>query len=336
MAEKGAQGRKKAAMLMMALGKEASVKVFQALNEDEIQSLSFEIANLGLVSPEDKEVIIEEFYHTSRAHSYVSKGGVKYAQEILQQALGPAKASSIMANLNEIMHTKPFEFLKKADPEYIVRFIQDEQPQTIALILAHLEPKNAGILLSKLNEDIRPEVARRIAVMDETPPEVVKYVEQILEQRLSSVAVQSFQSTGGVKSLVDVINRVDRTTEKNILDYLTDVDPDLSDEVKKMMFVFEDVLTLDDQSVQRFLRDVDNKDLALALKTASDELKNKIFGNMSDRAVETLKEEMEFMGPVRVRQVEEAQQKIVYTIRSLEEREEIVISRGDDVEEQFV
>jgi flagellar motor switch protein FliG len=187
-----------------------------------------------------------------------------------------------------------------------------------------------------LPEDIQPEVARRIAVMDETPPEIVTNIEDVLEEKLSSVIVQSFQSTGGVKSLVDVINRVDRTTEKSIMDYLTDIDPALSEEVKKLMFVFEDVLVLDDAAIQRILRDVDNKDLALALKTASDELKERIFKNMSDRAVETLKEEMEFMGPVRVRQVEEAQQKIVYIIRSLEEKEEIVISRGEGEEDAFV
>ncbi len=328
-------GRRKAAMLLMAMGKEASVKVFKNLSDDEINELSLEIANIGTVTPRDKDQIIEEFYHISRAQSYISKGGVKYASEVLEQALGKTRADKIIQGLSAALQANPFDFVKGANPENVVRFIQGEQPQTIALILAHLEPQKAGLILSRLSENLRPEVARRIAMMDETPPDIVERVERILEDKLSSVITQKFHSTGGVKALVDVINRVDRVTEKSIMDYLSETDAALSDEVKKLMFVFEDILTLDDKSIQRILRDIDTKDLAMALKTSSEELKSKIFKNMSDRSVETLKEEMEFMGPVRIRQVEETQQKIVYVIRSLEEKEEIVISRGGE-EESFV
>jgi len=326
-------GKRKAALLMLALGKDPSVQIFKHLKEDEVEELTMEIAKIAKVSPKEQEAIIEEFFHVSKAQSYISRGGVKYAQEVLEGALGKEKANKIINGLTTSIQTLPFDFLQKAEPAHVVRFIQDEQPQTIALILAYIEPQRAGLILSMLPEVLQPEVARRIAIMDQTPPEIVRQIEKVLETKISSYIVQDFSSTGGIKALVDVINRVDRSTEKKILDYLETVDGPLADEVKNMMFVFEDVVKLDDRTVQRILQDVDMKDLPIALKTASDQLREKIFKNLSDRAVQTLKEEIEYMGPVRVKQVEEIQQKIVYVIRNLEEAQHITISRGDETEE---
>ena len=326
-------GKRKAALLMLALGKEATIKLFKQLTESEVEDLTVEIAKISKVSPKEQEAIIEEFFHTSKAQSYMSRGGVQYAQEVLEQALGREKADRIINGLTSSFQTLPFEFLQKAEPSHVVRFIQDEQPQTIALILAYLEPMKAGMILSMLPDHIQPEVARRIAVMDQTPPEIVRQIEKILESKISSYIVQDFSSTGGVKTLVDVINRVDRQTEKKILDYLDEIDEALAEEIRNLMFVFEDVIKLDDRTIQRIMQEVDMKDLPIALKTASDELRERIFKNLSDRAVQTLQEEMEYMGPVRVKQVEEVQQKIVYIIRNLEEAGEIVIVRGDESEE---
>jgi len=326
-------GKRKAALLLLALGKDSTVNIFKNLGEEEIEQLTVEIAKISRVSPKEQEAIIEEFFHVSKAQSYISRGGVKYASEVLEQAVGKEKAEKIIGGLTSNFQTVPFEFLQKAEASHVVRFIQGEQPQTIALILAYLEPNKAGMILSMLPDDIQPEVARRIAVMDQTPPEIVRQIEKILENKISSYIVQDFSQTGGVKSLVDVINRVDRSTEKKILDYLDNTDEALSDEVKRLMFVFEDMLKLDARTVQRILQDVDMKDLPIALKTASEDLKESIFKNLSDRAVTTLNEEMEYMGPVRVKQVEEVQQKIVYIIRNLEEAGEIQIARGDEAEE---
>ncbi|OGI08239.1 MAG: flagellar motor switch protein FliG [Candidatus Margulisbacteria bacterium GWF2_35_9] len=326
-------GKRKAALLLLALGKESTVHLFKNLGEEEIEQLTVEIAKISRVSPKEQEAIIEEFFHVSKAQSYISRGGVKYASEVLEQALGKDKAERIINGLTTNFQTVPFDFLQKAEASHVVRFIQGEQPQTIALILAYLEPNKAGMILSMLPDDIQPEVARRIAVMDQTPPEIVRQIEKILENKISSYIVQDFSQTGGVKSLVDVINRVDRSTEKKILDYLDNMDEALSDEVKRLMFVFEDMLKLDDRTIQRILQDVDMKDLPIALKTASEDLKESIFKNLSDRAVTTLKEEMEYMGPIRIKQVEEVQQKIVYIIRNLEEAGEITVARGDETEE---
>ncbi|MDD5456982.1 MAG: flagellar motor switch protein FliG [Candidatus Margulisbacteria bacterium] len=326
-------GKRKAALLMLALGKEPTIQLFKHLKEEEVEELTLEIAKIPKVSPKEQEAIIEEFFHVSKAQSYISRGGVKYAQEILEQALGKEKANRIISGLTTTIQTMPFEFLQKAEPSHVVRFIQDEQPQTIALILAYIEPQKAGVILSMLPDHLQPEVARRIAVMDQTSPEIVRQIEKVLENKISAYIVQDFSSTGGVKTLVDVINRVDRSTEKKILDYLDNVDEVLANEIKNLMFVFEDMLKLDDRTIQRILQDVDMKDLPVALKTASDPLKEKIFKNLSDRAVQTLKEEMEYMGPVRVKQVEEVQQKIVYIIRNLEEAGQITVARGDETEE---
>ncbi|MEK6558334.1 MAG: flagellar motor switch protein FliG [Candidatus Margulisiibacteriota bacterium] len=326
-------GKRKAALLLLALGKDPTVHLLKQLKDEEVEELTLEIARIQKVSPKEQEAIIEEFFHVTRAQTYISRGGIKFAQEILEQAMGKDRANKIISGLTTTIQSIPFDFLEKAEPMHVVRFIQDEQPQTIALILAYLDPSKAGMILSGLPEHVQPEVARRIAMMDQTPPEIVRQVEKVLEAKMASYIVQDFSSTGGVKSLVDVINRVDRPTEKKILDYLEGVDETLANEIKNLMFVFEDILKLDDRTIQRILQDVDMKDLPVALKTASDQLKDKIFKNLSDRAVETLKEEMQYLGPVRVKQVEEVQQKIVYVIRNLEEAQQITIARGDEAEE---
>jgi flagellar motor switch protein FliG len=229
----------------------------------------------------------------------------------------------------QALQVLPFDFVKKTDPSQLLSFIQDEHPQTIALILSHLNPNQAAAVLSGLPQELRAEVARRIAIMDRTPPEVIREIERVLERKLStSIVTQGFTAVGGVKSLVEVLNWVDRTTEKTILENLTDTCPDLADEIKKLMFVFEDIILLDDGSIQKVLREVDSKELALALKGVGEEVQNRIYRNMSDRASTMLKEDMEFMGPVRLRNVEEAQQRIVGVIRRLEENGEIVVARG--------
>ncbi|HAR64525.1 MAG: flagellar motor switch protein FliG [Candidatus Margulisiibacteriota bacterium] len=330
-----AKGAKKAAILLIALGKDVSSTVFKQLTESEIEALTLEIANLGKIPPDQQYKIVEEFYHLTKAQEYIAKGGVHYAMEVLEKALGPDRAKAIIDNLSTSLQTNPFEFIKKADPTQVLNFIQGEQPQTIALILAYLPSELAAQILSSLPEDMQSDVAKRIAQMDQTSPDVVSQIEKVLEMKLSMVIGQDFSQTGGVRTLVDVLNKVNRTTERTILDSLGRQDPELAEEVRKMMFVFEDILLLDDRSMQRVLKDVENKDLSLALKTCSDELKAKIFKNMSERAAENLKEEMEYLGPVRLKQVEEAQQRIVNIIRSLDEAEEIVISREGD-EEKFV
>lgn len=327
MAEKNL-GTRKAAALLLALGKEATINVLKNLKEKEVEKITVEIVNINKLEPEEQDDIIEEFFNESSPKK-MSKGGIRYAKEVLVSAIGEDKALDIINKLTSSFHVIPFAFLDRAEPVQIVRFLQEEQSQTISLILSYLDPGKAGLILSMLPEEIQPEVARRIAVMDQTPPEIVKQVESVLESKLSSVIDQDFSSVGGIQSLVEVIGQVDGSTEKSILDYLTDTDPPLAEEVKKMMFVFEDVLKLDARTIQRIMQEVDVKELSIALKTASEELKELIYKNMSDRAVESLKEEMEYMGPVRLKTVEESQQKVVNFIRSLEETGEITIARGE-------
>ncbi len=331
-------GRKKAATLLLSLRKEQIVLALKQLSESEVEELTMEIARIQKVSASEQDKIIEDFLREAKhAGGNVSFGGIDYAKDLMEKVLGKEKASNALKDFRQDFQLTPFEFLDKADPENVTRFIQDEQPQTIALILAYLSPKKAGQILSLLPEDIQPEVARRIAVMDQTPPNIVRQIENVLTAKISSVmSNQDFSTQGGVNNLADVINSVDKTTEKKILEYLEEVDPQLSVQVKDLMFVFEDITEFEDKQMQRLLQEVDMKDLPIALKTASDILKTKIFKNLSDRAVETLKEEMEFMGPVRVKEVEEVQRKVVNIVRNLEEAGEIFISRGGDDAEEFV
>ncbi len=321
--------RQKAAVLLIALGAEATAKIFKHLREDDIEALTLDVARLGKVTPEVRRQVVAEFREMCRVQEVISEGGIDQARQALETAFGQDKANEVINRVIQTLQVLPFDFVKKTDPSQLLSFIQDEHPQTIALILAHLNPNQAAAVLSGLPQELRAEVARRIAIMDRTPPEVIREIEKVLERKLSSAVVtQGFTTAGGVKSLVEVLNWVDRTTEKTILESLTESSPELADEVKKLMFVFEDIVMLDDGSIQKVLREVDTKELALALKGVGEEVQNRIFKNMSDRAAQMLKEDMEFMGPVRLRNVEEAQQRIVGVIRRLEEAGEIVVARG--------
>lgn len=322
--------RQKAAILLMALGPETAGKVLRHLDEEHTEALSLELARLDRISPEQRNTVIKEFYDVAVAQDFIAEGGVDHARQMLLSAYGDDKADEIIKRVVSAMQVVPFEFLKKADPAQVLSFIQDEHPQTIALILAYMPMNNAALVLGKLPSDLRAEVAARIAMMDQTPPEVIRRVEQVLEKKVSSLISQEMTQAGGPKALVDLLNRVDRTTERMIIESLTDNNPELAETVKNMMFVFEDIVQLDDRAIQTILREVDMKELATALKGVNKDVQEKVYKNMSERAVGMLKEDMEFMGPVRLRVVEEAQQKIVSIIRRLEEAGEIVVGRSGE------
>ncbi|TDL83482.1 flagellar motor switch protein FliG [Peribacillus frigoritolerans] len=326
-------GKQKAAILLISLGPDTAASVYKHLSEEEIEKLTLEISGVRKVDSQNKEEIIEEFHQIAMAQEFISQGGISYAKQILEKALGAERASSIIHRLTSSLQVKPFDFARKADPAQIFNFIQGEHPQTIALILSYLDPVQSGQILSGLPHEQQADIARRIAKMDRTSPEIINEVEQILERKLSSTVTQDYTQTGGVEAVVEVLNGVDRSTEKTILDSLEIQDPELAEEIKKRMFVFEDIVTLDSRAIQRVIRDVENEDLMLSLKVASEEVKEVVYKNMSKRMVETFKEEMEFMGPVRLRDVEEAQSRIVAVIRRLEDAGEIVIARGggDDI-----
>ena len=321
-------GLQKAAILLISLGPEMSSQIFKHLKEDEIEELTLEIANTRSITPQIKEAVTTEFYDLCLAQQYIAEGGIGYAKEVLEKALGEDKAVDVISKLTASLQVKPFEFVRKTDAAQLINFIQDEHPQTIALILSYLSPGQAALIISALPPDRQADVAKRIAVMDRTSPDVIKEVENILESKLASLVNQDFTIIGGVDAVVDILNTVDRGTEKHIMETLEIEEPELADEIRKKMFVFEDILLLDDRSIQRVLRDVDNNDLAVSLKSSNEEVKNDIFNNLSKRLASMIQEDMEFMGPVRMKDVEEAQQKIVNIIRKLEDSGEIVISRG--------
>jgi len=327
-------GREKAAILLITLGPEKSAQVFRHLKEDEIEAITLEIANISAVMPETKEDVINEFYQICLAQQYITEGGIAYAKQILEKALGETKAYEVISKLTVSLQVRPFDFVRKADTTQILNFIQNEHPQTIALILSYIRPKQAAEVLSELTADKQADVARRIALMDRTSPDVIKEVERVLEKKLSSMLTEDFTTVGGVDSVVDILNSVDRTTEKHIMETLDVEDSNLSEEIRKKMFVFEDILKLDNRAIQTLLRqDIDNRELAVALKGSSAELQNLIFANQSKRLAAMIKEDMEYMGPVRRSDVEDAQQKIVNIVRRLQDIGEIIISRsgGDDV-----
>ncbi len=328
MASEELKGIQKAAILLIALGPEKSSLIFKHLKEEEIEDLTLEIANTKSVTPQVKEKVINEFYEVCLAQQYIAEGGIGYAKELLEKALGADKAMDVIGKLTASLQVKPFEFVKKTDASQLLNFIQDEHPQTIALILSYLSAGQAATILGALVPEKQAEVARRIATMDRTSPDVIKEVERVLESKLSSLVNQDYTIIGGVDAVVEILNTVDRGTEKHIMETLEVEEPELADEIRKKMFVFEDILLLDDRAIQRVLRDVDNNDLAIACKGSTEEVQNAIFSNMSKRLAEMIREDMEFMGPVRMKDVEEAQQKIVNIIRKLEDSAEIVISRG--------
>ena len=324
----GLNGRQKAAILLITLGPEKSAQIFKHLKEEDIEQLTLEIANMRTVSPEEKESILNEFYQVCLAQEYISEGGISYAKEILERALGAQKALEVINKLTASLQVRPFDFVRKADPSQILNFIQGEHPQTIALILAYLKPQQAATIVSALPQDKQADVARRIAIMDRTSPDIIKEIERVLERKLSSMVTQDYTMAGGLSAIVDILNSVDRGTEKYIMESLEVQDADLAEQIRKRMFIFDDIITLDSRSIQRVIREVENGDWALALKSANEEVQKSIFVNMSKRLAAMIKEDMDYMGPVRLRDVEEAQQKIVNVIRKLEDAGEIVISRG--------
>lgn len=321
-------GIQKAAILMIALGSENSANVVKHLGDQEIEQLTLEMSNVGKITPEQRDHVIDEFHQMCMASDYISQGGIDYARDVLERALGETRAFEIISRLSTSLKMRPFDLVRRTDPKQLFSFIQGEHPQTIALIMTHLPVEKAATLLASLNADRQADVAKRIATMGRTSPEVLKEIEKVLERKISSLAPTDYTASGGIQSIVDVLNRTDQGTVKVVMDSLEVEDPDLAEQIKRQMFVFEDIVMLDDRGIQLVLRDVETKDLGLALKGSNPEVAQKIMANMSSRASQMLKDDMEFMGPVRLRDVEEAQQRIVKVIRKLEESGAIVISRG--------
>lgn len=326
-------GLRKAAIVLLSLGQDIGAQVISRLERDQIEDVSRQIAELEMVRPEEQTRVLQEFYTLAMAHQYIEQGGLAYAQSLLEKSLSPNDASDIIKQVTQTIQQTPFQFLQKAEAENVLTFIQDEHPQTIALILAHLQPTKSSEILMGLSQQKQVEVIKRIASMEQTNPEVIKEVEAGLEHRLSDIVSQTFDKAGGVEAAAEILNLADRSTEKGILESLETDDPDLVEQIRRLMFVFEDILLVNDKGIQSVLKEVDNDELALALKTASEELKQKIFGNMSDRASQLIREDMDYMGPVRLSDVEMAQQKIVDIVRRLEEAGEIIIQgRGGESE----
>ncbi|MFB4211124.1 flagellar motor switch protein FliG [Shouchella sp. JSM 1781072] len=326
-------GKQKAAILLISLGPDSAAQVYKHLTEEEIELLSLEISAVRKVDKDIQATVLEEFHAIVSAQDYIAQGGIAYARSILEKALGEEGAASIMERLTSTIQVRPFDFARKLDPSQILNFIQHEHPQTIAVILAYIPSKQAGQIISSLPEMIQTDVARRIAMMDRSSPEVISQVERVLEEKLSQTISQDYTEAGGIEAVVEVLNGVDRSTERTILDGLYIQDPELAEEIKKRMFVFEDIVTLEKRAIQRVIREVENDDLQLALKVASEDVKESVFSNMSQRMSEAFRDEMEYMGPVRLRDVEEAQSRIVAKIRDLEDIGEIVIARtnGEDI-----
>ncbi len=316
----------KAAIALVSFGSEVSSHVLKGMTEQDIEKITIEIANLREVPSEIEEKVIDECYQIFMARQYVSQGGIDFATQILESALGAAKAREIMHRLESSLRSRGFSLLKDIDPKQLANFFQNEHPQTIALILTQLSPSQAASILAELGPELQAEVSLRIATMEKTSPEILKEIEATLEGHFEATTARDLSATGGAKAIAEILNLIDTTAEKNILQSLEADDPDLAAEVKNMMFVFDDIILLDDRSVQRLLKDVETKDLSLALKAASDEVKKKIFGNVSERVATLIQEEMEFMGPTRLSDVEAAQGRIVDSVRRLEEEGQIIIA----------
>lgn len=328
-------GPQKAAVFCIQIGAEKSAQILKHLKDEEIERLTVEIAQARKVTPEISEDIFQEFIEMATAEQYIRTGGIDYARDLLERALGPQRAKEILQRLTASLRRRPFDAVRDIDPAQMAGFLQNEHPQTVAVILAHLAPQKAGQVMMAFPPERQADLVRRVSEIDRSSPELLREVEKVLEQKLSALAVQeSTLPVGGLPWAVDVLNSVDRTMERNIMESLSLVNPDLAEQIAQRMFLFDDIVKLDDRAVQRILRDVDmNKDLPLALKGSRDEVWRKVLANVSARAGQALKESVEFLGPVRIRDVEEAQTKIVNLIRSLEERGEIQIVRGGGADE---
>ncbi|SHJ68251.1 flagellar motor switch protein FliG [Hathewaya proteolytica DSM 3090] len=324
-------GVQKAAILFITLGPEISSNIIKKLPEREIQKITFEIANINTVKSEQRQDILQEFIEINKAKEFLKEGGIDYARVLLGKALGPQRAAEILDKVTEATQQfRPFSIARKADPIQLVNVLLNEHPQTIALVLCYLQSDKAAQIIAELPEELQADVAYRIATMNTTSPTVIKEIEKVLDGKLSSVIKTETTNLGGIQSIVDILNQVDRTTEKNITESLEREDAELAEKVKESMFVFEDIINLDDLSVQRILREVDSKDLVLALKNVSEDVQQHIFKNQSKRAAESMKEDMEYLGPVRLVDVEKAQQNIVNIIRRLDETGEIIMARGGE------
>ncbi|MEW6199603.1 MAG: flagellar motor switch protein FliG [Planctomycetota bacterium] len=326
-------GARKAAVLLVALQQDTAAKIMRGMDADRIEEITREIAAIDAVSPEVRDHVIREFYNLLMARQYVDAGGMSWARALLSKTLPPDDARRVMSIIEHQVHEQPFNFLQKTEKENLVTFLQEEHPQTIALVLSHLPPGMATDILSALPTERQIEVVSRIANMDQTSPDVIKEVERGLEKRLAGLVSERFERVGGVQAVAEILNMAGRATEKAILEGLEEDNPQLVEEIRRLMFVFEDIIRVNDKGIQAVLKEVENEELALALKTASDDLKKKIFSNMSERAGQLIQEEMEYMGPVRVSDVEAAQQKIVDVVRRLEDAGEVIIAgRGGEGE----
>jgi flagellar motor switch protein FliG len=328
-------GSEKASILLIALGKDYSAKVLKHLREEEIEQLTIDITNTRMIDAKTKESIIDEFYELCLAQNYISEGGIEYARQVLVSALGSDRAYSLIEKITSSLQFRPFDYLRKADANQILNFIQNENPQTIALIFSYLSPQQSALILGSLPQEQQIEIIEKIANMGSTSPESIKEVERVLEKKFTAIGTEDYTAVGGIQSAVDILNSVDIGTEKRILSNLAETNNELAEEIRRRMFVFDDIVKLDDRSIQRFLKDTDNRDLAIALKGASKEVMKVILSNMSKRQQEMIKDDIECMPPVRLRDVEEAQQKIVNTIRKLEDLGEIIIARNEG-DEMFV
>lgn len=321
-------GIRKAAILLVSLGTKNAIRILQHLNEDEIEQVTLEIASVGKIEENTRQEIIEEFTKSCYVNSFYNEGGINYVQEILEKAIGANKASVIMERLTQSLEGRPFDFIRKADPNQLLNIIQNEHAQTIALIFSYLSPHQAAVVLSALPKEKQAEVAIRIATMDMTSPEFTNEIERIIKKKLASLGKESYTTSGGIQAIVDILNAADRSTEKSIFETLEIKDSELAEAIKKRMFVFEDIINLDNKAVQLFLKEIDTHDLALALKSATEGVSSRIIENMSKRMQEVLKEEIDLLGPVKLRDVEDAQQRIVSVIRKLEEEGAIIVARG--------
>ena len=328
--KKDMPGPRKAAIFLLSLGSAQASQVLKHFDNEEVERITMEIANTSYVESDEVESVGEEFMTLYEARRFLIEGGMDSAKDVLEKAFGPQKASDIMKKLRESSQVKPFTFVRQAEPQQVVSLINQEHPQTIALILSHLDSDQASAILSNLSPEVQADISRRIATMERTSPEILKGVEKVLRDRLATVFQQDFTFTGGIPTIVNILNRVDRGTEKHILEELEKEDAELAEEIRQQMFIFEDITSLDNASIQRVIREIESKDLALALKGSSEEVQERIMRNLSKRAATMLKEEMEYMGPVRLSEVEDAQQKVVNMIRQLDESGEIIISRGGD------
>jgi flagellar motor switch protein FliG len=320
--------KKAAAAIIISLGAEYASQIYKYLREEEIEQITMEIAVLQKLSPDEVERTLDEFYELCLAQKFITEGGIEYAKSILDRTIGSQDATVLIEKITKSLKTRAFSFLKKADPKHLMTFIQNEHPQTIALILSYARPEQSSAILAELPREIQVDIVERIATMDRTSPEIIKEVEKTLEKQFSSVVTMDFTEIGGIKYMAEILNSVDRGTEKYILEELSNKDPKLTEEIRKLMFVFEDIITLDSASIQRFLSEVDSKDLMIALKGSSEQVCEVFYSNMSKRMSETIKEDSQYSRGVRLHDVEEAQQKLVNIVRRLEEAGEVYIVRG--------